>query len=52
MNRAKRREALIRLHTLKLLHARLLGWHISTMLSPTRANVHSLQKLINERTKK
>lgn len=52
MNRAERHEALIRLHTAKLVHARLLGSHISTLLQPTRMNVHKLQKLINERTRK
>jgi len=52
MNRAAKREALIRLHTAKLVHARLLGCEVADFRAPTQMNVHWLQKLINLRTRR
>ena len=52
MNREQRREGLIRLHTAKFIHAKMLGYALDDILrAPTRANIHRLQVLINERTK-
>lgn len=53
MNRAERHEALIQLHTAKLIHARLLGENVpDTWKVPSHQNVHTLQILIDARTKK
>ena len=52
MNRAEKREALIRLHAAKLVHARLLGCEVHKDLKkPTRMSIHWLQININERAK-
>ncbi len=52
MNRAERREALIRLHAAKLMHARLLGLRVADKWkAPTRQSVHCLQIIINDRAK-
>lgn len=52
MNRANRREMLIPLHTAKLVHARMLGYYVTDLARPNWVNVHRLQHLINERTRK
>ncbi len=53
MNRTDRRAALIRLHTAKLIHAKMLGcWIRDHWKQPTRVNVHCLQIIINEKVKK
>lgn len=40
MNRAERHEALIQLHTAKLIHARLLGCKVADFRAPTRSSIH------------
>lgn len=52
MSRAKNREAMIRLHTAKLIHARLLDYNPTWLLRPTWVNVNRLQILINEKVKR
>ena len=52
MNRAEKRKALVRLHIAKLVHARLLGCYVDGLRKPTQMNVHWLQIMINQRTKK
>lgn len=51
MNRAERREALIRLHAAKFMHARMLGYHAEAYRTVSRINVHHLQIMINMATK-
>lgn len=51
--RAERRMTTFRLHTAKLVHARLLGIHVpDKMKEPTRQNIHNLQILINMEIKR
>lgn len=52
MSRARNREAMIRVHTAKLVHVRLLGFNPDWLAKPNWVNVQRLQALINERTKR